>query len=47
MVIKTLMMQDLGFLALVARDENIRVNVDVPPPTKVLLSSFCCPYVVL
>ena len=43
MVTKTLMMQDLSFLAIVARDENIGGNFDISPPAKVLLSSFCCP----
>ena len=43
MDIKTLMMQDLSSLDIVARDENIQANVDIFPPTKVLLSSFCRP----
>jgi hypothetical protein len=38
------MMQDLRFLAIVARDENIQVDFDISPSTKVLPSSFCCPY---
>ena len=33
------------FSAIVARDEDNRVNFDIFPPPKVLLSGFCRPYV--